>query len=87
VIRVYAGPCCTASDRARELVEWVRESRPEANIDVIEIEDLDEGPDSLFALPTWYWNADVWRLGNPSPSELLTAVDEDALNRCGSACD
>lgn len=89
MIRVYAGPCCTASDRARELVDWVRGSHPEADIELIEVEDLSEVPDSLFAFPTWYRCADVWKLGNPSPSELLEVVEKDAAesgNCTGTSC-
>ena len=84
MIRVYTGPCCTGSDRARKLVDWVRTSHPEANIEVIEVDDLTEAPDSLFALPTWDRDADVWKLGNPSASELVTVVEADAAEHNAS---
>ena len=81
MIRVYAGPCCTGSDRARELVAWVLASHPEAEIEVVEVDDLNNAPDSLFALPTWYWYSEVWKLGNPSESELLAALEHDVSNK------
>lgn len=86
MIRVYTGPCCTGSDRARNLVEWVRTSHPDANIEVVEVDDLTEVPESLFALPTWYRDADVWKLGNPSPSELIQAIKEDGDERDNLNC-
>jgi hypothetical protein len=83
LICVYTIPRCAGSDRARELVEWVLEHQPDAAIKVIDVSKCSELPDSVFALPTWYLDDQVWKLGNPSNEELLAAIKKDKLGSDG----
>jgi hypothetical protein len=73
-IRVYVDDSCLGCKRAEELIDELLVSYPNLNVLAIDVTREDNIPDSLFALPTWYVNAQVWMLGNPSWAELQDLV-------------
>jgi hypothetical protein len=74
-IRVYVGANCPGCARAERLVNQLLVTYPGLDVAVIDLERENAVPDSLVALPTWYVNARVWTLGNPSWAELTALVD------------
>jgi hypothetical protein len=74
-IRVYVGANCPGCARAEQLVEQLFSAYPGLDATVIDLEHEPAAPESLVALPTWYVNARVWMLGNPSWAELVTLID------------
>jgi hypothetical protein len=75
-IRVYVDDYCLGCKRAEELISELLVMYPNLNVSTINIAQTQRVPDSLFALPTWYVNAQVWMLGNPSWTELLDLIHD-----------
>jgi hypothetical protein len=73
-IRVYIDDHCVGCTRAEELVERARKVRPNADVSAVHIANETDIPESLFALPTWYVDQDVWMLGNPTWDELEALI-------------
>lgn len=76
-IRVYVDAYCLGCQQAEKLINELLEMQPDLNVLAVDIEQEENVPDSLFALPTWYVNAQVWMLGNPSWEQLLDLINRD----------
>lgn len=75
VIRVYIDDSCLGCKRAEELVQVLTVRYPMLDVATVNVVEGINVPDSLFALPTWYVNEQLWMLGNPSWSELVDLVN------------
>jgi hypothetical protein len=81
VIRVFIDEYCLGCQRAQRLVNRVQSSDLDADIGTVLVDEGAEIPDSLFALPTWYVDGQIWMLGNPSWDELKEFLLNDSSPR------
>lgn len=79
VIRVYVDDYCLGCKRAEELVQQLLADYPHLNLSTVNVAHDPDVPESLFALPTWYVDGEVWMLGNPFWSELLDLVRQGCM--------
>ncbi|MFW6075960.1 MAG: hypothetical protein ACOC9Y_10215 [Chloroflexota bacterium] len=78
VIRVFIDDHCLGCRQSALLVDHLLKRYPGLDVAMVDVDDAEVVPESLFALPTWYVDARVWKLGNPSWSELKALIDADA---------
>jgi hypothetical protein len=77
-VRVYVADGCGSCHRARELVAQLRLRRPDADVELVDLTRFPAEqplPPGLVGTPTYTVGGRVRWLGNPSPQELLNAVD------------
>jgi hypothetical protein len=83
VLQVYVSAACPSCLRATELVTQLRQMRPGAAAQLVDLDRTAPGaePAGLVGTPTYVLGGRLRWLGNPSAEELLAAWDEEADQR------
>lgn len=79
-LKVYVEEACWNCDEARRLVDWAKETFPAVCIQLVEAETAAEWPASIFAVPTYMLNDQLYSIGNPTRDSLgqtLTILSEE----------
>jgi uncharacterized membrane protein len=74
VIEIYVSGHCFISDYTHQVVEMIHEEFPQVAVNVIDIDQATNVPDTVFATPTYLLNGRVWSLGNPSVEQVRTSL-------------
>ena len=75
-LKVFVTTGCRGCKRALEVAEWVRMVKPRLEVEIIDLakeHDADLG--LVLAVPTYVYAGRPIFLGNPSPQELQTWLD------------
>lgn len=70
VLEIYVAAHCAPSDYAHEVAADIQRDYPHVNVCIIDIEQLETLPESVFATPIYLLNGRVWSLGNPSAEKI-----------------
>ena len=77
MLQVYLARHCLTYQRTASLLDHLKESQPQIQIQVINLEDDDvQPPDYVLGSPVFVWNEQVISLGNPSAEELLEITED-----------
>jgi hypothetical protein len=74
VIEIYVSGHCFISDYTQQVVELIHKEFPQVAVNVIDINQATNVPDTVFATPTYLLNGQVWSLGNPSVEWIRTSL-------------
>ncbi|MEM8530541.1 MAG: hypothetical protein AAGF95_06850 [Chloroflexota bacterium] len=76
-LRVYISNQCPSCATAIHRVHFVRRSRPEQIVELVNLDDQDAmRPAYVFGTPTYCLGNQIIFLGNPSETELLSKLDQ-----------
>jgi hypothetical protein len=70
ILEVYVAAHCTPCDYALEVAAYIQRDYPHVNVRIIDIEQVETLPESVFATPIYLLNGRVWSLGNPSAEKI-----------------
>lgn len=70
VLEIYVTAHCSSCDYAREVAEEIQSNYAHVDVRIIDIEQVETIPESVFATPIYLLNGRVWSLGNPSAEKI-----------------
>jgi alkyl hydroperoxide reductase subunit AhpF len=77
---IYIDQTCTGCVHAQNLAEVVRQTLPQLEVRIFDLEHPNsKKPSSVFAVPTYMLNGKILALGNPDINDLVAKI-EDGLN-------
>lgn len=72
---VYISPDCWSCQETPRIIADVTALLPNVAVEIINIAEMNNPPEAIFAVPTYLINGRVVSLGNPTPEELLHKID------------
>jgi hypothetical protein len=75
---VFIEAGCFGCRRAQEIAAEMAKRFPALSIKLVDISEVEEVPDSVFAVPMYQLNGKTVFLGNPGVDELATLLAESA---------
>ena len=73
-LTVYIITGCANCEFARELAAEAGRAYPALRVQVLDLSQVADPPDTVFATPTYLLDGKVISLGNPDPQELLALL-------------
>jgi hypothetical protein len=70
ILQVYIAAHCIPCDYALEVAACIERDYPQVDVRIIDIEQAESLPESVFATPIYLLNGRVWSLGNPSAEKI-----------------
>ncbi len=70
VLEIYVTAHCSSCDYAHEVAAQIQSDYPHVDVRIIDIEQVEKLPESVFATPIYLLNGRVWSLGNPSAEKI-----------------
>ncbi len=70
ILEIYVAAHCAPCDYTYEVAAYILREHPHVDVRIIDIEQVETLPESIFATPIYLLNGRVWSLGNPSAEKI-----------------